>query len=79
MSLKDESEEVEKAESVANINSHYGYMDWVNEEEEVEFDIVNIDPELLRMPDFFSYVPVQIEKKSYFFITRNVGVILLIN
>lgn len=46
--------------SASSMYSRIVYMDWINEEEEIEFDIVNIDPELLRMPDFFTYVAVQI-------------------
>lgn len=40
--------------STSSDYSNIVYMDWINEEEEIEFDIINIDPELLKMPDFFT-------------------------
>lgn len=67
--LKEEVEEEEREEqlvvlnersSASSVYSHKVYLDWVNEDEEIEFDIINIDPELLRMPfeDFYQYVAV---------------------
>lgn len=40
--------------SESSMHSRILYMDWIDDEEEIEFDIINIDPELLRMPNFFS-------------------------